>query len=67
MMILSKSDLEAFSSGKKIVLSLWWVGCKLLYKREWKAASKYLVESQFYIYLEKLYNLSYKTKDENKI
>ena len=33
-------------------------------KENEKAASKYLVESQFYIYLEKLYNLSYKTKDE---
>ena len=35
-------------------------------KESEKAASKYLVESQFYIYLEKLYNLSYKTKDENR-
>jgi len=37
-----------------------------LIKQDTKAASKYKVESQLYIYLEKLYNLSYKAKDDKR-
>lgn len=37
-----------------------------LIKQDTKAASKYKVESQLYVYLEKLYNLSYKEKDDKR-